>query len=304
VLSDPVPDCPAEATCVAVDVTCPGIKKTARAELALAYPTGTPTGMVTFFSPSAGLQWFSSLSLHTSGMLADLRTAGLVTAEVRWTTQWYATSKRNDAGTAHVACRPATVIQHLHDGYYVPLGVAAEPIGQCGFCVTGQSGGANQAAYALTHFELGSIVDAVILVAGPPYATLRKSCQKIAEEQPYWFPFDSERQAIDTSFGHFSGTGPCYRHETAAPWPDLWLAEGIATGGFSYFYPTTRVAFVFGALDQKWTTVARDYESALVAAGMATPMVGEVVVANTTHKVYATVDGRAAWLSAITWSAS
>ena len=78
-------------------------------------------------------------------------------------------------GPAHLACRSASLIQWLHDTYYLPMGVSAAPL-QCGFCLTGNSGGASQIAYSLAFYGLGDIVDAVVETGGPPHAALDKAC--------------------------------------------------------------------------------------------------------------------------------
>jgi hypothetical protein len=210
--------------------------------------------------------------------------------QVRWKTNWLQSSPGNDAGTAHLGCRPATVIARIHQDLYLPLGVTPA-LGRCGFCITGNSGGSTQVSYALTHYGLEGLLDGVMPTGGPPHAALRKSC---LGEPGYDYPL-ATRQFLDQAFGYFSGNGPCALRDAA--FTPRWDAEAVATGGTDYHHPRTRVHFVIGASDTGMQVVSADYSGRLRSAG--TPMLAVEIAPNTPHNVMSTVQGRAALMAAI-----
>src|SRR3989442_3682244 len=131
-----VSDCPAGYRCMRFVVTgCPSVSQDIGGELAVGAATGSPVGMVTFFSGGTGEGWWTSGSSRAESLLSRLRRQnGLSAVQVRWVTPWLASAPAEDAGSAHLACRPATAIQWIHDNLYEP--VAPLP-GACGFCLTG-----------------------------------------------------------------------------------------------------------------------------------------------------------------------
>jgi hypothetical protein len=186
------------------------------------------------------------------------------------------------------------VIKHIYDTHYVPLGIVTRRVGEAGFCITGNSGGSSQVAYALSHSGLASIVDVVIPTGGPPHAALAKSCLDVPAESGYWYPVGT-RDFIDKGFGHFDGNGPAVRQDpTFRP---RWLTEGVATGGSEYLHPRTRVHFIFGDGDRGMQTVGGDYVERLRQGG--TPYLTSELAARTGHEVYATAEGRATLWNAI-----
>ena len=177
-LTGGVGDCPAGYLCSNFKVTaCPNVSLDASGELAQASPTsGTPKGVAVFFSGGLGDTWWKT----GVGIAADLLTRlheqdGLVVVQVRWIDSWLKAASGEDAGSAHLACRPATVVKWVHDTIYAPLGLTPA-LGQCGFCITGNSGGASQVSYALSNFGLDTILNAVIPTGGPPHAAQYKGC--------------------------------------------------------------------------------------------------------------------------------
>src|SRR5437773_10607593 len=164
------PPCISGFTCRAFKVDgCTQVSLAATGVVASASPTTAPRGVLVFFSGSDGTDWWSYGAGAAGATFTRIRAAGYWLVQVEWRDSWLVSAPGEDAGSAHLACRPATVVKWVHDNLYVPLGLSPAPE-QCGFCVTGNSGGSSQAAYALAFYGMDSIVDALIPTSGPGHA--------------------------------------------------------------------------------------------------------------------------------------
>jgi hypothetical protein len=162
---------------------------------------------------------------------------GFKTVVIVWTDSWLQSAPGEQAGPARLACRSATAIQWIHDNLYGRLGLAASPQ-TCGFCLTGNSGGASQAAYALSFYGLGSIIDGAVLTDGPPHAAIAQGC---LGAKGYAYDQDSASK-IDLSYGYTQGGGPCEQRDQS--FARRWRQDSVDGGGV-YFLPKTRVVFLF-----------------------------------------------------------
>jgi hypothetical protein len=187
------------------------------------------------------------------------------------------------------------VFKWVHDNQFAPLGLAQQAVGSCGFCISGNSGGASQVAYALSFYGLDSILDAVIPTSGPPHAAQAKGCLRRSGEEAYWYDGGAS-DTIDSSYGFAAGQGPCSRHD--ASFASRWDAESADTGGNDFFYPRTRVVVILGAQDASSAPPhARDFATRLDLAG--TPYVTLQVVPNMAHPIQQSQDGLAALHAAL-----
>jgi hypothetical protein len=289
------PQSPPGYTCSGFRIDgCPNVATPARGFIAVAMNVGAPRGLVMFFTGGDGDGWWTlQYGANGTALTEELRALGFVVVQVRWQDAWLVSSPGNDAGTAHLGCRPATVIRHVHDTLYAPLGVNP-PIGEAGFCVTGNSGGSSQIGYALSHYGLDTIIDVAIPTGGPPHASLAKAMMDDPAESAYWYPLET-RQFIDEGFGFFNGNGPGALHDpTFVP---RWLEESHSTGGNDYLHPSTRIHFITGAQDPQMLVEGGDWFVRLQDEG--SPMVTREVVPNTPHGVAQTAAGRAAIRAAI-----
>jgi len=279
--------CPQGYSCRKFEVQCPRVSQKASGNLAVASPYAVPRGLIMFFSGGSGKSWWTAQSTEAYDLADDLRSLGFLIVQVKWSNSgWLRSSPGNDAGIAHLACRPATVIQYVHQQYYLPLGIQA-PLGEAGFCITGGSGGASQVSYALSHYGLDQILDVVIPTGGPPHAALPKSCMNNPGEKDYWFSVNT-RNFIDEGFGFFSKTGPCSRQDPS--FISRWNEESTSTGGSDYYHPTTRVAFIVGEQDRAMRQIAKDYFRRLRQNG--SPYVTWKTVSSTKHTIVETKKGR------------
>jgi hypothetical protein len=285
------PNCPAGFNCSTLTVSCPGIPQIA-AYLALAAPQAPARGMVVFTTGSAGASWWTS-SPETGAMASELRTLGFAIAQVAWASDWLDSAPGIEAGHDRLGCRPATVFRHIYDTRYLQLNIPPQPRGVAGFCLTGNSGGASQTAYALSHYGLDSIVDVAIPTGGPPHAALHKSCLQNPGEEGYWFNLLT-RQRIDEGFGFFHGNGPAATLNAA--YTPRWLGVSHSTGGNDYAHPDTRIEFIWGEHDVHMQTIASDYVARLM---LESPMVSTTIAPGTGHGIAGTSAGRAALKAAI-----
>ena len=122
-------DCPTGYACAGYRVTCPGVSRPEIAFTAQRGPAGTPRGMAVLFSGDFGQDWWAQEAGSTA-FLERLRSAGFVVVQLRWETGWSISAPGEDAGTGHLACRPASMIRWIHDHRFVPLQIPARPVGE------------------------------------------------------------------------------------------------------------------------------------------------------------------------------
>jgi len=230
--------------------------------LSVGRPTVPAHGLIVFASGGTGGTWWSSGGATGPGFLSDLRRDGFVTVELSWPAGWPNPPTGDDVGPAHMSCRPATAFRWIYDNLYTPLAITAR-LGECGFCLTGQSGGSSQVTYPLSHYGLDPIVDGVFPTGGPTHSAQRKGCLRDPSEKNYWYD-DVHAAGFDRSYG-YSSNGPCVLHDPA--FASRWDTESVDTGGSRYVYPRTRVHLVNGTADTLALSHAVDYVARLNAEG-------------------------------------
>jgi VCBS repeat-containing protein len=262
-------------------VRCDGLQQSRSGWIATLSAKGAPRGLVMFFSESGGGEWLTT-SAKTLAMTMNLSSRGLTVVQVRWKEPWLASAQGEDAGTAHLGCRPAGVIKWTYDHYYVPMGIPKNAAGHCGFCIAGVSGGSTAVSLMLSHFGMEDILNAVIPISGPPHAAMAKGCNRDPGEKAYWYS-TSIANTMDLSFGYLSGnSGPCIHHDSA--WTPRWQTESPDVGGSDYFHPATRVHFIFGKQDG--TSAPRhgqDYADRLMIEG--NPLLSVTTLPGVGHEV-------------------
>jgi hypothetical protein len=242
------PSCLTGYTCSKFVVSsCSGVSADAQGVMAEADPTRSARGVVVFFSGDDGKDWWSDPSSLADQFLSRLRTRdGFVVIQVRWIDSWLKAPRGEESGSAHLACRSSTVTDWIYWNVYVPLNFTPRP-GQCGFCISGNSGGASQASYALSHYGLEGELNGVFPTSGPPHAAEVKGCL------PGYPGYRYEAGAVtllDYSFGfddEHGGLGPCLTQDPA--FSARWTEESVDTGANDTSHPTVRIQFIIGADD-------------------------------------------------------
>ncbi len=285
--------CPPGERCQEFEVSCPGVVGSIGGFVAVTDPIGAPRGVVVFTTGSGG-ENYALGGGEREALQQQLQADGFRVVQLRWAANWIEAERGNDAGTARLACRPATAFKWIHATQFLPLGIPSSSNGRCGFCLTGNSGGASQVSFALSHYGLDDVVDAIIPTGGPPHGALTKACLRRPGEDRFWFP-DDTRQFIDRGFGVYAD-GPCFRNDVA--FSSRWDQESIAPGGSDYTHPATRVHFIIGDLDR--TNIqgpADDYAARLRTSG--SPWVTIETAAGTPHSVLGSAVGRSAVRAAL-----
>jgi hypothetical protein len=283
------PPCLSGYTCQAFKVDqCNGVSQAATGVLAKAAPTTIARGMVLFFSGSKGTEWWTNGSTIAEPFLQGLRALGFWVVQVRWKDPWLLSAPGEDAGSAHMACRPATVVSWVHSNLYLPLGIQSAPE-QCGFCITGNSGGSGQVTYAIAFYGLAPILDAVVATSGPTHTALTAGCLRQSGQTHFWFS-DSESVSIDSSFGFNQQAGACVNHD--ASYTSRWNVESLDTGGNAFVYPMTRVEILLGATDCGDAPAhGAAFYDAITRAG--TPYVSLSVISTMGHSIQSNSNGLA-----------
>jgi hypothetical protein len=258
------PSCPAGHLCQVVTVSCPGIRAARDATLAIGATSSRRRGLVALFTGGTGGKFWGLETAEAADTVTALRAAGFEVVQVRWHQSWLASAPGEQAGSALLACRPATIVRWIHDTRYMPLHLDPAQ-GVCGFCVSGTSGGASAVSYTLSHYGLDVILDGVFPVGGPPHAALVKGCRGLRGEEGYWYEGDSTK-AIDSSYGYVT-TGPCTSHD--ASFQSHWIADGIESTGSDFAHPQTRIHILVGSRDPVMGRHAADYAAVLQANGTA-----------------------------------
>ena len=285
--------CPTGFSCNSFTVATPGVLTNASGIIADMKPPGAIKGVLMFFSGGDGTTWWQEKSVEVSAFFQSLLNAGFELVQVQWSGGWLVSPVGVKSGQEALACRPATVIKWVHDNIYAPLGLHPN-IGQCGFCITGNSAGASQITYALSTYGIDSFVNAAIPSSGPPMAGIAKGCLQQAG-----YAYNSfAAQLMDESYGFSASlTGPCVLQDSS--FTNTWIANSVETGGTNYNYPTTRIHFILGGGDSIIIpNHANLYFQVLVGAKQ--PMLTWETVPGMGHEIMDSVDGLAALFDALT----
>lgn len=198
--------------------------------------------------------------------MLDLLDQGFVVVQLRWNVPGWQTSPIGVAnGPVVQACLPATAISHVYDAYYLPLGLSRGRR-KCGFCVTGNSGGASVVGYALARYGLDPLINRAVLSSGPTHASLTKGCYSV---DGYKYATDNRRH-IDLTYGFANdiSLGPCNQRD--ASYADAFERDSLVSSSVAgdFAHPDTAVTMVLGELDsERWHNMAQLYENQLLAGG-------------------------------------
>jgi hypothetical protein len=276
------PSCPAGQRCtLEVEVSCPDLEQAARTQLLVFSPGADARGTVVILLGGRG----GELNGVTRPFMQTLVQDGLQVVVVSWEDAWLTAGSGEEVGPVGLGCRPATTIAWVHDNLYREIGEPEAGLGGCGFCLTGNSGGASQIGYALSFYGLNDMVDAAVLSGGPPHAAIDKGC---LGEPNYAYDVPSSR-IIDESWGFIGGGGPCELHDRS--YLERWRAGSLEHGG-DYEFRRTRVAFVFVEGDPTVGPAhGMDYLAQLQEAS---PFVSHRTIGGDNHTIQLLPQGRAA----------
>ncbi|MFN2444352.1 MAG: hypothetical protein ABR606_01980 [Vicinamibacterales bacterium] len=264
--------------CYDIEVHCPDVREPATARLKVGDPTAVPLrGTILFMTGGGGTSlWEGRGGGDARRVLTELRGSGFRTVQIAWTRGWLVGTAEGMEGQASLGCRPATVARWVYDTLH-HLGP------DTALCATGNSGGAGQVSYMLSHYGLAEILSAAVPTGGPPFGRIDLGCLRYdPANSALWYHEDSAG-LIDRGFGVLDeGSGACVRSD--ARFRSRFEEASIVSAQGSYIYPKTMVWFLWGendrtnAVPQGWL-----YRDRLIEAG--SPLVRADVVPDTGHGV-------------------
>jgi hypothetical protein len=243
--------------CYEIEINCPELGRTEKAQLRVGLPAGNAgeKGTILFFSGWVGDLWWDwhgvgyettnpeerHIEKQHKNILADLQAAGYHTVQIKWEKGWFVASPGKQENPPLLSCTPAT----LANWAFHELHLAAP---DRAFCAVGHSNGATEIGYMLSRYNQQDILDLVVMESGPNWARLDYSC--IQEPAfPELFNTQNGRSTIDLAFGYANdGTGICARGDMNQM--ELFRhASLILDYAWSYNYPNTMVAIMVSADD-------------------------------------------------------
>lgn len=281
-----ITSCPSSAVktddCQEITFACDGLSKAV--QLKISEPIGALKGTVILGTGGGGVSFYEdNYTQAISALILPLLQKGYRVVQRKWNGGWFPGTGN---GIAPRACYYATLIDHLRRNSF----------SQGAFCISGNSGGSAEAAFALAHYGRDAIVDAAVLSGGPPMARIDLGCLGASDQA--WYSQckgalacpagnnqeceydDIKDQRFDQSFG-FSGA--CHYKDVSKS--AVWRASSVLAPGAKLHYPQTEVRFVLGDADCSIAAPqAQLYYQAISSAK-------QLTVARAGHGVADSVDG-------------
>ncbi|MFT5285458.1 MAG: hypothetical protein ACI8TQ_001623 [Planctomycetota bacterium] len=210
-------------------------------------------------------------------LITELLAAGHRVVDRRWSAGWFSTGE----GVKQQSVRYATLLNWVHENVHT-TGT---------FCATGNSAGAAEIAYALTTWDLSSILDRVVLTSGPPFSRLDFACD--IPSSPEWLsicPANVPAGVMEC------GVPECTTENQVAcqqvvvdPEPGELEANSLLHPGAILDYPTTDFIMLIGALD-----CTNAVPLSLHFFNAVTSFASLAFIPNTPHLLSTSVEGRSA----------
>jgi hypothetical protein len=219
-------------------------------------PSDASIGTIIFLTGGTGTQFYDAGFTYGTSVINTVVAAGYIAVQIKFDNPvaGWLTGPAPD-GPLDLACLPSTSMQWVHDhvlGSGTPL------------CATGNSGGSQQIAYALSQYGLGTIFSMVEPTSGPEFSRLDYGC---APEEAHSACAICGFGTLQESYGleiAETGVDPAYTGIVDHK-PDGPCSEGVRgstqnasqlhhDSTLSDIYPptlsfTTDIHFAFGGLD-------------------------------------------------------
>ena len=168
-------------------------------------------------------------------------------------------------GFWNLACRPVSVLEWIELHYVDDLSDPEELL-----CGTGNSGGADQLAYGLTHYGMKDDIDLLVLTAGPPMTRFDRACTPGDDLELE----DGSRKTVDWGFGLNDVRDGCQNNDQEHPLPedykDALRAAGHDCGSAACeaYFPQTLIRLLWGLDDYSGINKQGEaFEQLLLSAG-------------------------------------
>jgi hypothetical protein len=277
----PPASCGTNALCYDIEVACPNVAQPARATLRVSFdPLATNRGTILLTTGGEGLEFYADDASEAPRIIEDMHAAGFTTVELKWVDTWIAGSSPAEGQTL-LACRPATVARWVYDNLYsVGSGTA--------FCASGNSAGAAQIMFPLTHYGLESLFSLAVPTGGPPFSRIDWGCLPSTTPNPATLYEAESAKRVDLGYGFPKGSGPCFQQDPSYVTVFQDASQAFAT--HDYYFPRTLVWLVTGEQD---TTAAPAQAAILLDLLLqeGSPLIQQSTAPNTGHNVPGSVDG-------------
>jgi hypothetical protein len=246
--------------CWGLNVVCPNVTpiQPYDATVKVTSPSGASIGTIIFLSGGRGIPFYDADFKYGSSVIQTVVGAGYTAVQIKYDNPvagWLTGPAADGNGPISLACLPSTSMQWVHD-HILSTGTP--------LCATGNSGGSQQIAYALSQYGLGSIFSMVEPTSGPEFSRLDYGC---APEETYSAcavcGFGTLQESYGLSIAE-TGVDPAYTGIVDHK-PDGPCSEGVQgstqnasqlhhDSTLSDIYPptlsfTTDIHFAFGGLD-------------------------------------------------------
>jgi hypothetical protein len=266
--------------CYVLNISCPGVAQNINVTLRVGTHSGTYKGTITYHSQGAGDAYWAGGKVPTNAQ-NNLRSSGFRSVDFKWSTDWTAGSTDALEGLAKLSCRPATALKWVYDNLHTSPSSTA-------FCSTGNSFGAAQVTYPLSHYGLDYLFAAVLPTGGPPTSRMDYSCLPSSGYPNY---DAGAKQSMDATYGFAPGTGPCVNADSS--FIPNWQTDSSAYGDQDFYHPTTAFGIIVGVDDAQYIHAQSDFHfERLQQAG--SPIISKSVVPNVGHPVPYYKDGATA----------
>ncbi|HUJ57216.1 MAG TPA: hypothetical protein VLX92_01930 [Kofleriaceae bacterium] len=192
--------------CAVLTVSCPGTDDI-QVDVALT-PGSADKGVISTHSGTDGMTFL------TTPVVTGMIKAGWSLAQIAWHSPWECphtcgtdtTPPATRSGIVEAACRPATVMRWIHDQAQAEDGSPFLPAGKP-YCGHGSSGGSGAFWYALTRYQLGDLLDYVVLQASTPFGRIDVGCDPTTKATLVPAPCDNLATAPPQVFVNFTDGG-------------------------------------------------------------------------------------------------
>jgi hypothetical protein len=225
-------------------------------------PTGASIGTIIFLSGATGNQFYDEEFTYGSSVIDTIVAAGYTAVQIKYDNSvagWLTGPAADGNGPLSLACLPATSLQWVHDhilGSGTPL------------CATGNSGGSQQLAYALSQYGLGSGTTSIFTMveptSGPELSRLDYGCAPAGKHTACaicgfgtlqeGYGTEIAETGIDPTYtGKVQTGGPCYEavlgHGTTE-WAEQFHHDSTLSDIYLPILSfTTTIHFAFGGED-------------------------------------------------------
>lgn len=220
-------------------------------------PSGASIGTIIFLTGGTGNDFYDQQFTYGSGLINKVVGAGYTAVQIEFDNPvagWLTGPAADGNGPLSLACLPSTSMQWVHD-HILSSGTP--------LCATGNSGGSQMIAYALSQYGLASIFSMVEPTSGPELSRLDYGC---APQNKYTacaicgfgtlqesYGLTIAENGIDPAYtGVIQTGGPCYEGVKGSTQDaSLFLHDSTLSDIYppTLSFPTTDIHFAFGGLD-------------------------------------------------------